>query len=222
MYRCPAARRRGCVAPRPIAASSLPLASSPLVDLPGRLLHRVEARSDQVDHRREAVPVESIGDIAVQPVQESVRVLLHPPEQVGGGLAGIPVRPLTRLYPAADQRGDEHAEAAAGVIHLVSLLVAASQERLVQRDRPLRRDLDESCHPRLDLVKAAYEGEAGAVVHVPAGIERRFNLELKSVVHRRGSLPRRRGRRIAPPYAAPRPSSRVNSLTEPLQRPDHA
>jgi hypothetical protein len=84
---------------------------------------------------RPAGLVESRRDIFLDIGPESVLVVGHPGEQPGHSVRRIRGSRLTGDYPAGEQAATERAEAPAGVVHLLGLLIAGGDEGLVKADR---------------------------------------------------------------------------------------
>ena len=132
-------------------ASGPPRRAGIVLDVPGGALGRrgrsIETRTEESHEGRAPGPVEGSRQILLQLETEAERILVHPGEQAGRGLLGSRLRGLPCLDPSAEQGSHEHAEAAAGIIDLVRLLVAAGKEGLLEanssagRLRNKRRDV---------------------------------------------------------------------------------
>src|SRR5439155_15843383 len=114
-------------------------------------------------------------------VAEAVLVGVHPAQQPACGLLWPSAGGLAGRDPAADQGLGERAEAAAGVVDLLGLLVASGQEGLVQRGRPDGLAGDEPADARRDLFEAVNESEASSVGHEPPRLEGVFDLRFHRV-----------------------------------------
>src|SRR5207247_9324366 len=92
-----------------------------------------EARPDLSLERGQPSLVERLGGVLFDLVAESVGVVVRPRKQPGSRLVRVGARRLPGFDPPADEIAYELSKGAARIVELFGLLVAASEERLVER-----------------------------------------------------------------------------------------
>src|SRR6266487_604127 len=116
----------------PAPAGEVRVPRTLLVTGRGGLARGLEAGPDLAGESGEASLVERPGRVLLQFVGEAERVVIHPGQQARRRLVRRRPHGLAGLDPAAEQVGDERAQAPARIIDLVCLLVAAGHECLVE------------------------------------------------------------------------------------------